>query len=242
MIITSIDNEKIKSIKKLQSKKYRDETKLFIVEGKHLVEEAYKLHRLKSVYILDSCNMEFDVEVNTCSEKVMKYISELDTPTNIIGVCSHYTDGVIGNNVLALDNIQDPGNLGTIIRSAVAFNVDTILLSEDSVDVYNSKVIRASQGMIFHVNVIRANLKEILTQFLKPSGYTIYGTSIENVEVKKKINPERIVVIMGNEGNGIREEILSLCDEFIYIKMNKKCESLNVAVASSIIMHEMFGE
>ena len=143
----------------------------------------------------------------------------------------------IGDRILILDGIQDPGNLGTIIRSSVAFNIDSIVLSKDSVDLYNSKVIRATQGMIFNINIIQKDLLEFIP-LLKD--YKIYGTkvnggkSLKNVEKVKKF-----AIIMGNEGQGVKKDILDMCSDYIYIDMNKSCESLNVGVATSIILYEL---
>lgn len=239
MIYTSLDNDKIREIKKLQTKKYRDITNTFIVEGDHLIDEAYKNGLLKTIIVDEdyTLNRKYNVEIMICSHKVMRYLSELDTPNKVLGVCIKKEEGRIGNKVLALDNIQDPGNLGTIIRSAVSFNVDTILLSNDTVDLYNSKVIRASQGMLFNTNIIICDLKEKLE---KLNDYVIYGTKVDGGEDLKLIkNNEKMVIVMGNEGKGVNKNILDLCDKYLYIKMNEKCESLNVAVATSIILYEL---
>lgn len=237
MIYTSTSNEKIKNIKKLQNKKYRDQENLFIVEGEHLVKEAFSLSRLELLIVEENYDIDIDIPKMIVSGRVMKYLSELETPTHYLGVVKKNNNNFIGKRIIVLDGVQDPGNLGTIIRSSVAFNFDTILLSKDCVDTYNSKVLRATQGMILKVNIIRCDLCEVLS---KLDNYKIYGTSVVNgkniKDVKEKNN---IVVVMGNEGTGVTNEVQELCNDFIYIPMNKNCESLNVAVASSIIMHEL---
>ena len=237
MIYTSTSNEKIKNIKKLQNKKYRDQENLFIVEGEHLVKEAFSLSRLELLIVEENYDIDIDIPKMIVSCRVMKYLSELETPTPYLGVVKKNNNNFIGKRIIALDGVQDPGNLGTIIRSSVAFNFDTILLSKDCVDTYNSKVLRATQGMILKVNIIRCDLCEVLS---KLDNYKIYGTSVVNgkniKDVKEKNN---VVVVMGNEGTGVTNEVQELCNDFIYIPMNKNCESLNVAVASSIIMHEL---
>ena len=237
MIYTSTSNEKIKNIKKLQNKKYRNQENLFIVEGEHLVKEAFSLSRLELLIVEENYDIDIDIPKMIVSGKVMKYLSELETPTHYLGVVKKNNNNFIGKRIIALDGVQDPGNLGTIIRSSVAFNFDTILLSKDCVDTYNTKVLRATQGMILKVNIIRCDLCEVLS---KLDNYKIYGTSVVNgkniKDVKEKNN---IVVVMGNEGTGVTNEVQELCNDFIYIPMNKNCESLNVAVASSIIMHEL---
>ena len=143
------------------------------------------------------------------------------------------------NKLILIDSIQDPGNLGTIIRSAVAFNIDTVVLGNNTVDLYNEKVIRATQGLLFHINIIKRDLKEFVKK-LKNDNYQIlgtkvtHGTLVENISLKNKY-----AFIMGNEGNGVDEELLDLCDDYLYIGMNDLCESLNVGVASSIILYEL---
>lgn len=239
MIYTSIENIKIKELKKLNIKKYRDDSQLFIVEGEHLVTEAYKKGFLIEIFKLENCDLNLDVKSNIVSLNVMKNISTLDSVPKIIGVCKKLDEKELGNNILILDEIQDPGNLGTIIRSSVAFNVNTIILSKNCVDVYNSKVIRATQGMIFNINIIERDLEEFIPQ-LKTNGYKIYGTRVDNGKNIKNVEKnQKRCIIMGNEGKGVRKSILDMCDEYIYIDMNKSCESLNVGVATSIILYEL---
>lgn len=239
MIIESYENEKIKKYKKLHQKKYRDEFGLFLVEGEHLVDEANKLGYLIEVLSLNNTSYEY-TNVTFVTEKILKYLSQLDNPSNIIGICKKKENNLeIGNNILVLDGIQDPGNLGAIIRSCVAFNVDTLVLSLDTVDEYNNKVIRATQGLIFELNIVRTDILEFLTNL---DGYKIYGTDVLGGKSLKNIeNIDKSVIIMGNEGTGLKKEVKELCDEFIYIEMNDRCESLNVAVATSIILYNFYG-
>lgn len=238
MIYSSIENQKIKDVKKLQLKKYRDKMGLFLVEGEHLVIEAYKTGNLVELLLEENQFFPLDVKTSYVTNNILKYISELDTAPKMIGICKKVEKDIFGKKILALDDIQDPGNLGTIIRSCVAFNIDTILLSNNSVDLYNSKVIRASQGLIFHINIIRCDLLSYLED-LKKKDYYLYGTKVTNgSDIKKIEKKDNFVIIMGNEGNGVHKETLELCDEYIYIKMNDVCESLNVGVATSIILFE----
>ena len=203
---SSTNNDFIKSIKKLNDKKYRDSTNTFLVEGEHLVLEAIKNNLVKYVIVRD--NYDFD-----------------------------YDNKII---VTVLDNIQDPGNLGTIIRSSVAFNFDTIVISNDSVDVYNSKVIRATQGMLFNVNIIVTDIKEFLNSI--KDEYKIIGTDVVNGKSLPEFkNLKKFAIIVGNEGQGISLDTKKLCSDFVYIPMNQDCESLNVGVAASIIMYELGG-
>ena len=239
MLYSSVDNSKIKDLKKLQTKKYRDKKGLFLVEGKHLALEAYKTGYLKELLLEENELLPLDVMTYYMTNNVKNYLSELETPTNVIGVCNKKEGIIKGNKIVYLDCIQDPGNLGTIIRSCVAFNIDTLVLSRDCVDLYNSKVIRASQGLVFHLNIVIADINEFCPN-LKDNGYKIYGTKVTHGKSLKTIEKvSKFVIIMGNEGNGISELSSELCDEFIYIDMNDKCESLNVGVATSIILYEL---
>ena len=240
MLYTSTQNNKIKELKKLNIKKYRDIENKFLIEGEHLVTEAFKNNILEEVIILEGNNFEFNILTSYVSLNVMKFISELDNPPKIIGVCKKIDNiNMVGNKILMLDNVQDPGNLGTIIRSAVAFNIDMLVLSEDTVDLYNSKVIRASQGMMFSLPIIKTNLKEEIIK-LKEAGYKIYSTNVKNGKSLKNVEKsEKFVIIMGNEGLGVKDELSELADEYLYIDMNSSCESLNVAVATSIILYEL---
>ncbi len=240
MIYTSIENDKIKNIKKLNMSKNRDSSGLFLVEGLHLVFEAYKLGFIEELILEENETLDYDVPTIKVSANVLKYISELETPPSVMAVChkkEHFNE--LGNKILILDGIQDPGNLGTIIRSSVAFNVSTIILSNDTVDLYNSKVIRASQGLLFHINIIQSDLITIIPS-LKENDYKILGTKVTDGNSLKSIDKfEKVAIIVGNEGKGIRDNILNLCDQFIYIDMNKDCESLNAGVAASIILYEL---
>lgn len=236
---SSTNNDFIKSIKKLNEKKYRDNTNTFLVEGEHLVHEAIKNNLVKYVIVRDNYDFNYDNKI-IVTDKVLKYISNLNTPSGIMAVCNKPESSELGSRIIVLDNIQDPGNLGTIIRSSVAFNFDTIVISNDSVDVYNSKVIRATQGMLFNVNTIVTDIKEFLTSI--KDDYKIIGTDVTNGKsVSDFKNLKKFAIIVGNEGQGISLDTKKLCSDFVYIPMNQDCESLNVGVAASIIMYELGG-
>ena len=239
MVYTSKDNEKIKQIKKLYTKKYRDEYGLFIVEGEHLLEEAYKANMLQEIVLLEGNDIDIDLPKITVNLNILKYISELTNPPKVLGICKKVVEKELGNRILVLDEIQDPGNLGTIIRSSVAFNVDTIVLSNNCVDMYNTKVLRATQGMIFKINIIERDIDNFI-DYLKDNDYKVLGTRVDNGKNIKDVEKiSKICIIMGNEGKGVKTHILDKCDEFIYINMNNNCESLNVGVATSIILYEL---
>jgi len=236
---SSTNNEFIKSIKKLNEKKYRDNTNTFLVEGEHLVLEAIKNNLVKYVIVRSDFDFDYDNKI-IVTDKVLKYISNLNTPSGIMAVCNKLESKELGNRIIVLDNIQDPGNLGTIIRSAVAFSFDTIVISNDSVDVYNSKVIRATQGMLFNINIIVTDITGFLNDI--KDDYKIIGTDVvggKNVSNFK--NLKKFAIIVGNEGQGMSNNTKKLCSDFVYIPMSKDCESLNVGVAASIIMYELGG-
>lgn len=239
MLITSLNNEHIKELIKLKEKKYRDLSNTFLIEGRHLVLEAHREKKIVEL-ILEQDEL-FPLDTNTLyvSSNVMKRLSDLSTPSNVMAVVEKLDEKPIGEKILILDNIQDPGNLGTIIRSAVAFNFDTIVLSPKTVDLYNPKVVRSTQGMMFHINIIVKEPVSFINE-LKNEGYKIVGTKVTNgVDVRDSKTYSHFALIIGNEGKGMSEELSELCDEYLYIKMNDQCESLNAAVAASILMYEI---
>lgn len=240
MLITSLDNKKIKLYASLHDSKQRNNNKLFLVEGMHLVYEAYKCGLLEDILLLDGDCLEFSYskEITYVTYDILKKVSSLTNPSNVIGVVKFMDKKIDSGNILILDNIQDPGNLGTIIRSACAFNIKNIILSTNSVDLYNDKVLRATQGMFFNTNVLYGDLVSIIKD-LKKNGYTILGTDVKSGVDVRDINYSNYALVMGNEGHGVSTEVKSLCDKNLYISMNKNCESLNVGVATSILMYEL---
>ncbi len=235
-MIESLNNEKIKYYTKLNDKKYRKSEKLFIAAGEHLVTEALKKNIVKEILLLNGEENVYG-DVTYVTSDILKKVSDLTNYPKVLAICYIKDDLKIEGNVVALDNIKDPGNLGTIIRSAVAFNYDTILLSEDCVDVYNSKVVRATEGMLFNVNIVTCDLFSTLLK-LKESGYKIYGTDVVNGE-SPAYESNKHVLIIGSEARGMSNSIREICDKNLYIKMNDKCESLNAGVSASILMYEL---
>lgn len=235
-MIESLNNEKIKYYTKLNDKKYRKSEKLFIAAGEHLVTEALKKNIVKEILLLNGEENIYG-DVTYVTSDILKKVSDLTNYPKVLAICYIKDDLKIEGNVVALDNIKDPGNLGTIIRSAVAFNYDTILLSEECVDVYNSKVVRATEGMLFNVNIVTCDLFSTLLK-LKESGYKIYGTDVVNGE-SPAYESNKHVLIIGSEARGMSNSIREICDKNLYIKMNDKCESLNAGVSASILMYEL---
>lgn len=243
MLITSLDNERVKKYRKLREKKYRDRLNLFLVEGWHLVLEAYRAGLIEEVILTEEVACELEVPKIYVTQEIIKKITELDTPVPILALCHKVKNDPqkIGQRILMLDGVQDPGNLGTILRSAKAFHVDTVILGTKTVDLYNAKVLRATQGMVFHLHVIEGDLVELIPK-IKKQGIPIYGTKVESGEDVRKLETSaktQYALVMGNEGNGVTEEVLSLCDHYLYIQMDSEVESLNVAVATSILLYEL---
>jgi len=238
MELTSTNNEKVKYWQKLKIKKYRDKENLFLIEDEHLIREALKKNYIKEIITLDS-NKKYDIPTYYVNDKIMKLLSSQSNGAKEIAICKKIEEKEFKNNIILLDEIQDPGNLGTIIRSAVAFNFDTIVLGDNTVDLYNDKTIRASEGMLFHINVIKRDLCEFIDE-LKNKNYLVIGTNVENGTNIKNINTKQnIALVLGNEASGVKKEIQDKCHQNVYIKTTDKCESLNVGVAASILMYEI---
>lgn len=248
-IIKSLQNQSIKDIAKLKEKKYRDMTNLFIVEGEHLVRMALEANCLETI-LVDENELEKYLELvnedNTIivNEAIVNKLSYTKSPQGIIGVARKkevYLQGL--NKVLVLDNLQDPGNVGTLLRSALAFNYNQVFISEDSVDIYNDKVIRASQGAIFKLNIKRDSLENIFS-ILKDEKFKIYVTALTNNSLYlEDLKPnKKCALVLGNEGNGVRDISIKQADEIVKINMSNKIDSLNVSVAGSIAMYYIKGE
>ncbi len=238
MLYSSVNNPKIKELAKLKTKKYRDKQNLFLIEGKHLVKEAYNSGYLKELFILENQTLNIDIKTNYITENVLKTLSSVPSPVGIIGLCQKKETKLKGDKLLILDSIQDPGNLGTIIRSSVAFNIDTIIINEKCADLYSDKVIRASQGMIFKANIIKTNLPNFLKEI--KGKIPLFGTKVDGgKDINTLEKKSKFAIIMGNEGSGVDKKLLEMCDEYLYIPMNENCESLNVGVATGIILYEL---
>lgn len=237
MNITSLQNEKVKYWVRLQEKKFRDQENLFLIEGDHLVKEALKRNTVKEIITIgDTCYQ--DIPTYFVTKDIMKKISLQKSPSFVVAVCEKLKEKAINGSILLLDNIQDPGNLGTMIRSAVAFGVENIILSDGSVDLYNPKVIRSTEGMFFHVNIVRQNLEKILP--ILKNDYELLGTDVTNgIRVENIILKKPFCLIIGSEGKGMSENTKKYCDQFIYIPMKEACESLNAGVSASILMYEL---
>lgn len=237
-IISSKDNKTIKDLRKLHTRKQRRKSGRFLIEGEHLIEEAVRYHQqIHFIILSEGVELSFSVEDFEClyvTDNVMKTLSQLDTPPGCIAVAGYIPPEGRNSRVLALDSIQDPGNLGTLIRSADAFGFDKIILSDDTVDPFSDKVLRSAQGSTFHLNI---QFKDILNEIKQFDGLTI-GTSLEGAtDIEEVESTEELLIVLGNEGHGVTEELLDAVDKKVKIEMTGLSESLNVAIAGSIIMH-----
>lgn len=253
MVITSKDNEQIKHIRKLKEKKYRDEFGEYVIEGVKLIKEAIaEKANIKTIVACYDCvkNEEIDPKVMyeiakyNCiyaEEKVFKSISDVQTHQGLLAVMSKEEEEKIDYKediIVALDDIQDPGNLGTILRTIDSAGLHQIILSKGSGDPYNPKVVRSTMGAILRVNVIESqNLVDTLKE-LKKHKYEIVATSLNTNKSIYDIDYKKKVLVIGNEANGVSKEVLDIADEKVIIPMLGKTESLNAAVATGIITYE----
>lgn len=240
-IIKSVNNEKIKKIKKLHQSKYRYEQKQFIIETWHLIEEAKKHKKLDMIITSDLDYFDNDLKVIYVSENVLKSISNLSSPSKYIGIANFFENSIdYHSDIVVLEDIQNPGNLGTILRNALAFNIKNIVLSENCVDIYNEKVIQASQGAIFQLNIIKSNINEMIIK-LQDNDYCLIGTSLLNAKEITILNAfenidKNVALFFGNEGQGLSKSTLEKMDLNYYIKI-ENIDSLNVMSASAILFY-----
>ncbi|MEL3974730.1 RNA methyltransferase [Rossellomorea oryzaecorticis] len=243
--IQSSKNPVVKQWKKLLTKKGREQSLTYIVEGFHLVEEALKqddtvieLILVEGVEMPNKWNSD-GIEMIQVSEEVGKALADTETTQGVFAVCRQKDSEAINESktFLLLDGLQDPGNIGTIIRTAEASGIDAIVLGKGTVDLYNPKVLRSAQGSHFHLPIIKGDLSEIIP-VLKEKGIPVYGTALENGKEYTTVKPQdSYALIVGNEGSGVSGEILSLTDQILYITIYGKSESLNVAIAAGILLY-----
>ena len=224
----------------LKKKKYRDKYGLFIIEEVHLIEEAMKNFALETLIVREGVDSIFDFsDTIFVSDQVMKKLSGNVSLNDYIGICS-IDKGTFKpeyQKYIVLEDVQDPGNVGTILRTALSFGFEDVILSTGCADVYNEKTIKASQGAIFHLNIVRMETDHII-KLLKLWKYQIIvtalndSTDLEDFDVSK-----RYALVFGNEGNGISGKMMEAADDRIRIKM-ENFDSLNVAIAAGICMYD----
>lgn len=248
--ITSTSNETIKYFISLNDKKTRMNAKRFIVEGYHLVNEASKTNLLEAIISTDEKELKKinNVKRYLVNDAIINKIATTKNPQNILGIVKMLDHNITnllpiikGNKtkLIMLDDVNDPGNLGTIIRTAAGLGYDGIIMSPNTVDLYNEKVIRSTQGVMFKIPIIKANLQEVIKMLKKEKVFCI-GTALTNAkDVKHITQKDKFAICLGNEAKGISKEVLDNMDENVKIAMNNDVESLNVSIAAGIIMYEM---
>ena len=244
-IIQSVKNEKVKQWKKLLMKKGRDRFNLFLVEGEHLVEEALRAGAAVELMATSGSRIEDaddTIQKYVISEEIAEAISDTEMPQGIFAVCRKAEDRAIqGRRFLLIDAVQDPGNLGTLIRTADAAGVDAVIVGKGSADVYQPKVVRAAQGSHFHLPVASGDLRGWVEK-LKGNGIPVYGTDLSGGISMGQVEPGcPFALIVGNEGAGVDPYLLKETDQNLYIPIYGKAESLNVAVAAGILLYYLRG-
>ena len=253
-VITSKDNELIKHIKKLKDKKQRDLSHEYIIEGIKLIQEAIQENaKIKQIIICDDCEktesipkeLMYEIAKQECiyvTNKVFDSITEVMNPQGILAIIEKQSKEIQIDDkqdiILALDDIQDPGNLGTILRTADSIGLTQILVSKGTADCYNPKVVRSTMGAIFRVKIIECEDLVKTLKEIKKHKFEIVVSSLQTDNSIYDINYHKKVIVIGNEANGVKKEIQDLADKKIKIPMLGKTESLNASVATGIILYE----
>ena len=253
-VITSKDNEFVKHVKKLKEKKYRDQSQEFIIEGIKLVKEAIEEKaNIKQIIICDNCedtgiipkDLMYEIAKYNCiyvTENILKTMSDVNAPQGIMAIIGRnnkekdidYSQDII----VALDDIQDPGNLGTILRTVDSIGLNQILVSKGTADCYNPKVVRSTMGAIFRIKIIECEDLEQTLKETQKNNFELVVSSLQTNNCLYDINFDKKVIIIGNEANGVEPQIQEMADEKIKIPMLGKTESLNASVATGIILYE----
>ena len=235
-MITSLQNERVKEAYKIK----KGHQKFFILEDEDLLLEALKKDLVKEIFYTSPKYLLPNIDCCEVTPSIISKLSNLSTPGDFIAICKHFDNPLKGNLVIALDGIQDPGNAGTILRSALAFSFEEMLLSSNSIDIYNDKFIRSTKGAYFHLPIHRLNLKEELER-RKKEGYKVIVLDLDEKAstIDKIKRTDKMIVVVGSEGQGISKEIKALGDIIAYIPISKDMESLNAGVAATIAMYEL---
>ncbi len=244
--IKSKNNQVLKEVRLLSKKKERVNKALFKVEGIKMVEEAILGGEdIRTILVSEDFDFsqvaKYNIEKNVylVASKLFNEISDTESPQGImaiVGIKTYAREEIdVDGRYIFLDGLQDPGNLGTIIRSAEAFNMSGVILGEGTVDAYNEKVVRSTMGSIFRVPLHNMDYEDLLG--LKARGMRVVSTSLEGKTDLKPILQKGIIITIGNESKGISSQLEEISDDFIKIPMHGKVESLNAAIAGSIIMY-----
>lgn len=252
--ITSKDNELIKHIRKLKDKKYRDESNEYVVEGVKLVEEAVKENaKIKQIIVCEDTTRTYEIpthimleiakyECISVSDKIFNIITQVTNPQGIMAIIEKkaqnakidYTQDII----VVLDDVQDPGNLGTILRTVDSIGLNQIIVSKGTADAFNSKVVRSTMGAIFRIKIIEVeNLAQAIKEMRKHH-FKLMVTSLQTKNSIYDIDFNKKIIVIGNEANGVSKEIQDMADEKAKIPMLGRTESLNASVAAGVVMYE----
>lgn len=250
--IESIQNKQVKDWKKLLTRKGRKKQDRYLVEGIHLVEEALKSSAEIETLVIREDKREdyaalierYETNAVIVTEEISGMLSDAVTDQGILAVIKNQEspDSIRGDQpVLMLDEVQDPGNLGTLIRTADAAGFEGVIIGKGSVDLYNPKALRSAQGSHFHISIIHDDLEKWITKF-KDKNIPVYGTALDERAVSyRTIDPqEQFALIVGNEGNGVDPKVLKQTTDNLYIPIKGQAESLNVAIAASILMFSLY--
>lgn len=252
--ITSKDNDFIKHIKKLKDKKYRDISNEYVIEGVKLVAEAIQESaKIKHIVLCDDCersdfipkDLMYEIAKYDCiyvTDNLFKYLSEVQNPQGILAIIEkNNKDNQIDYSqdiIVALDDLQDPGNLGTILRTVDSIGLTQILVSKGTADCYNPKVVRSTMGAIFRIKLIECEDLAKTLKEIKKHKFKVMVSSLQTDNSIYDANYNKKVLVIGNEANGVKEDIQNLADEKVKIPMLGKTESLNASVATGIILYE----
>lgn len=252
--ITSKDNELIKHIRKLKDKKYRDESNEYVVEGVKLVEEAVKENaKIKQIIICEDTTRTYEIpthimleiaryECISVSNKIFNIITQVTNPQGIMAIIEkNAQDAQIDYSqdiIVVLDDVQDPGNLGTILRTVDSIGLNQIIVSKGTADAFNSKVVRSTMGAIFRIKIIEVeNLVQEIKEMRKHH-FKLMVTSLQTKNSIYDIDFNKKIIVIGNEANGVSKEIQDMADEKAKIPMLGRTESLNASVAAGVVMYE----
>ena len=234
--IMSKNNQKVKDACALKLKKVRTEKHLFLMEGIKNFDMALKYGKVKQVFTtIGLPKIKQDIEAYRVNDEVLRKLANSDNPEVIVFVCEQLEprkDKKDYHKIVYLDQINDPGNLGTILRTTVAFNYDAVILSKSSVDLYNEKVVAASKGSIFMIDAFYDDINNYTDKYQIIASALDDAVSLESVK-----KPKDFVLVLGNESHGVSEEVLKLANTVVKIDMNDNIDSLNVAVAGGILMN-----
>ena len=253
-IITSKDNEIIKHIRKLKEKKYRYEYNEYVIEGVKIVEEAIKENaKIKQVIVCNDTTKTYEIPTHIMleiakfdciyvSDKIFNYITQVTNPQGIMAIIEKQDENMqIDYNqdiIVMLDDVQDPGNLGTILRTVDSIGLNQIIVSKGTADSFNSKVVRSTMGAIFRLKIIEEEDLIKTIKELRKHHFKLLVTSLQTENSIYDIDFSKKIIVIGNEANGVSKEIQDLADEKAKIPMLGRTESLNASVAAGIVMYE----